>query len=83
MMTKQKEQKGYSWEDLCAESGKDPEARRVQKCYFLIVAVPERSLHENAAVPEGYLVYKTALKPGAVLEALEGVRTGQGAPEDG
>jgi predicted nuclease of restriction endonuclease-like RecB superfamily len=40
----------------------------------ILVAVPERSLHDNAAVPEGYLVYKTAIKPKAVLEALEQVR---------
>jgi predicted nuclease of restriction endonuclease-like RecB superfamily len=40
----------------------------------ILVAVPERSLHENAAVPEGYLVYKTALKPGVVFDALERVR---------
>lgn len=43
MMTKQKEQKGYSWEDLCAESGKDPEARRVQKCYFLMKSIEDRA----------------------------------------
>ena len=40
----------------------------------ILVAVPERSLHKDAAVPEGYLVYKTAIKPKAVLEALERVR---------
>jgi superfamily II DNA or RNA helicase len=43
MMTKQKKQKGYSWEDLCAESGKDPEARRVQKCYLLMKSIEDRA----------------------------------------
>ena len=43
--------------------------------------MPERSLHDNAAVPEGYLVYKTAIKPNAVLEALERVRIEATSPE--
>ncbi len=47
----------------------------------ILVAVPERSLHKSAVVPEGYLVYKTAIKPKAVLEALEQVRIGPSSPD--
>jgi superfamily II DNA or RNA helicase len=43
MAAKQRDQKGYSWEDLCAESGKDPEARRVQKSYFLMKSIEDRA----------------------------------------
>ncbi len=43
MMDKQKEQRGYCWENLCAESGKDPQARQVQKCYFLMKSIEDRA----------------------------------------
>ncbi len=40
----------------------------------LLIAVPEKSLHPNAVLSEKVIVYKTALKPAAVLEALERIR---------
>ncbi len=33
----------YSWQDLCAESGKDPEARKVQRAYFLMKSIEDRA----------------------------------------
>lgn len=50
----------------------------------LLVAVAEANVKEGAAVPEGFLTYKTALKLEPVLEALERMRAtdgcGSGAP---
>ena len=42
----------------------------------ILVAVPERSLRKDAAVPDDVLVYKTALNLKPVLEALERIRAG-------
>jgi hypothetical protein len=39
------------------------------------MAVPERSVSENASIPEGILVYKSAIKLDPILEALEKRRT--------
>jgi len=33
----------YSWEDLCAESGKDPAARAAQKAYYLRKSIEDRA----------------------------------------
>ena len=43
----------------------------------ILLAVPERSLREGAAIPDGVLVYKTALKLEPVLAALERERAAQ------
>jgi predicted nuclease of restriction endonuclease-like RecB superfamily len=40
----------------------------------LLIAVPEKSLRANAVLGEKVITYKTALKPAAVLEALERMR---------
>jgi len=40
---RQKEQAGYDWKDLCAESGTDPEARRVQKLYYAKKSIEDRA----------------------------------------
>jgi predicted nuclease of restriction endonuclease-like RecB superfamily len=42
----------------------------------ILMAVPARSLREDAAIPEDVLVYKSAIKIGPVLEALERMRGG-------
>ncbi len=40
---KRRENKGYTWQDLCAESGSDPEARKVQKAYNAKQAIEDRA----------------------------------------
>ena len=40
---KRREKKGYTWRDLCAESGSDPEARKVQKAYNAKQAIEDRA----------------------------------------
>jgi superfamily II DNA or RNA helicase len=34
MARRRRERPGYSWKDLCAETGRDPAARRAQKAYY-------------------------------------------------
>lgn len=42
----------------------------------ILIAVPEKSLREEARIGENVLVYKTALKLKPLMEALERIRTG-------
>jgi len=41
----------------------------------ILLAVPQRSVREKAIIPDNVIVYKTALKLGPVMEALERIRT--------
>jgi len=41
--SRRKDKKAYSWKDLCAESGTDPEARRTQRAYYAKKAVEDRA----------------------------------------
>ncbi len=43
MYERRKDQTDYSWEDLCAETCKDPAARRAQKAYFAKQAIEDRA----------------------------------------
>lgn len=45
----------------------------------LLMAVPEKSLREKASITENILVYKTAIRIGPLMEALETVRTKAGS----
>ena len=41
--SRRKELPGYSWQDLCKESGKDPRARHAQKAYYLKQSIEDRA----------------------------------------
>jgi superfamily II DNA or RNA helicase len=43
MAEKRKENKKYSWPDLCADTGRDADARRAQKAYYLKKAIEDRA----------------------------------------
>ena len=43
MIAKRKEKKDYSWENLLAESGTDPESRAVQKAFYAKQAIEDRA----------------------------------------
>ncbi len=43
MLKKQQEIKGYGWENLCAESGRDPQARQAQRAYHVRKAIEDRA----------------------------------------
>ena len=41
--SRRKDLPGYSWQDLCKESGKDPRARHAQKAYYLKQSIEDRA----------------------------------------
>jgi superfamily II DNA or RNA helicase len=41
--SRRKELPGYTWQDLCKESGKDPQARHAQKAYYLKQSIENRA----------------------------------------
>lgn len=43
IMTRRKELPGYSWQNLCKETGKDPQARHAQKAYYLKQSIEDRA----------------------------------------
>jgi superfamily II DNA or RNA helicase len=43
IMSRRKEMPGYTWNDLCKESGKDPQARHAQKAYYLKQSIEDRA----------------------------------------
>ncbi|MBU4198488.1 MAG: DEAD/DEAH box helicase family protein [Verrucomicrobia bacterium] len=43
MHLKVRETPGYSWQDLCAEAGKDPECRKTQKAFHAKTAIEDRA----------------------------------------
>jgi superfamily II DNA or RNA helicase len=43
IMTRRKELPGYSWQNLCKEMGKDPQARHAQKAYYLKQSIEDRA----------------------------------------
>jgi superfamily II DNA or RNA helicase len=43
LTSRRKEQPGYSWQDLCKEMGKDPQARHAQKAYYLKQSIEDRA----------------------------------------
>ena len=52
MAAKAREQPGYSWSDLCAESGADPETRRVQRAYLAKKAIENRAAEKLRVVED-------------------------------
>jgi uncharacterized protein len=51
------------------------ETLRQFRQHRMLIAVPEKSLRESASISENILVYKTALKIGPLMKALETLRT--------
>jgi superfamily II DNA or RNA helicase len=43
LASRRKEMPGYTWQDLCKESGKDPQARHAQKAYYLKQSIEDRA----------------------------------------
>ncbi|MCL5278707.1 MAG: DEAD/DEAH box helicase family protein [Planctomycetes bacterium] len=43
LAARRKEMPGYTWQDLCKETGKDPQARHAQKAYYLKKSVEDRA----------------------------------------
>ncbi|MBN1818090.1 MAG: DEAD/DEAH box helicase family protein [Sedimentisphaerales bacterium] len=43
LASRRKEQPGYTWQDLCKETGSDPRARHAQKAYYLKQSIEDRA----------------------------------------
>jgi len=43
LAARRKETPGYTWQDLCKETGKDPQARHAQKAYYLKQSIENRA----------------------------------------
>jgi superfamily II DNA or RNA helicase len=43
IVSRRKDLPGYTWQDLCKESGREPQARQAQKAYYLKEAIESRA----------------------------------------
>lgn len=56
--SRHKEQSGYSWQDLCKESGKDPQARNAQKAYYLKQSIENRAAEKLRVLEDVFRLHK-------------------------
>ncbi|MCH7557824.1 MAG: DEAD/DEAH box helicase family protein [Planctomycetes bacterium] len=56
--SRRKEQSGYSWQDLCKESGKDPQARNAQKAYYLKQSIENRAAEKLRVLEDVFRLHK-------------------------
>jgi superfamily II DNA or RNA helicase len=53
-----KELPRYSWQDLCKESGKDPQARNAQKAYYLKQSIENRAAEKLRVLEDIFRLHK-------------------------
>ena len=56
--SRRKEQSGYSWRDLCKESGKEPQARNAQKAYYLKQSIENRAAEKLRVLEDVFRLHK-------------------------
>jgi superfamily II DNA or RNA helicase len=56
--SRRKEQPGYAWQDLCKESGKDPQARNAQKAYYLKQSIENRASEKLRILEDIFRLHK-------------------------
>lgn len=56
--SRRKEQPGYSWQDLCKESGKEPQARNAQKAYYLKQSIENRAAEKLRVLEDVFRLHK-------------------------
>lgn len=56
--SRRKEQPGYTWQDLCKESGKDPQARNAQKAYYLKNSIESRASEKLRVLEDIFRLHK-------------------------
>jgi superfamily II DNA or RNA helicase len=74
MSERRKEQPGYSWQDLCGESGKDPSARLALKAYYLKQAIEDRAEEKLRVLEDIFRLHagqKTIVFAGSNAMAME------------
>jgi superfamily II DNA or RNA helicase len=60
MYQRRKKDKKYSWEDLCADAGQDPEARKAQKAYFAKNAIEDRAKEKLRVLEDLFRLHQGA-----------------------
>ncbi len=58
IISRRKEQHGYSWQDLCKESGKEPQARNAQKAYYLKQSIENRAAEKLRVLEDIFRLHK-------------------------
>lgn len=56
--SRRKEQPGYTWQDLCKESGKDLQARNAQKAYYLKNSIESRAAEKLRVLEDIFRLHK-------------------------
>ncbi|MEJ2702792.1 MAG: DEAD/DEAH box helicase family protein [Sedimentisphaerales bacterium] len=56
--SRRKDQPGYTWQDLCRESGKDPQARNAQKAYYLKNSIESRAAEKLRVLEDIFRLHR-------------------------
>ncbi|MBN1818742.1 MAG: DEAD/DEAH box helicase [Sedimentisphaerales bacterium] len=56
--SRRKELPGYTWQDLCKESGKDPQARHAQRAYYLKQSIENRASEKLRVLEDIFRLHK-------------------------
>jgi superfamily II DNA or RNA helicase len=74
IVEKRKEHPGYTWQDLCGDSGKDPAARLALKAYYLKQAIEDRATEKLRVLEDLFRLHagqKTIVFAGSNAMAME------------
>jgi superfamily II DNA or RNA helicase len=58
ILSRRKDVPGYDWQDLCKESGKEPQARHVQKAYYLKQSIENRASEKLRVLEDIFRLHK-------------------------
>jgi superfamily II DNA or RNA helicase len=58
IISRRKEQPGYDWQDLCEESGREPQARHAQKAYYLKQSIENRAAEKLRVLEDIFRLHK-------------------------
>lgn len=58
IISRRKELPGYTWQDLCKESGKEPQARHAQKAYHLKQSIENRAAEKLRVLEDIFRLHK-------------------------
>jgi superfamily II DNA or RNA helicase len=58
ILSRRKEKPGYTWRDLCKESGSDPQARHAQKAYYLKNSIESRAAEKLRVLEDIFRLHK-------------------------
>ena len=56
--SRRKELPGYTWQDLCKESGKEPQARHAQRAYYLKQSIENRAAEKLRVLEDIFRLHK-------------------------